>query len=185
MSDALDISANRKAAKYGRTELLRRVLWSAALLLFRLSPRPLFGFRRFLLRLFGARVGEGVNIYGSATIYMPWHFEIGDWSSVGEHAYIYNLGPITVGKRVTISQRTHLCAGTHDYRQPDMPLIKPPIVVEDDAWICADAFVGPNVRIGQGAIVGARAVAVKDVEPWTIVAGNPARMVKMRELRKS
>ena len=182
MHAKLNISANREASKYDRAEMIRRALWSAATFSFRLSPRPFFGFRRWLLRLFGAKVGEKVNIYGSATVYMPWNLEIGDWSSVGEHVFIYNLGKVVVGKRATISLRAHLCAGDHDYRRADMPLLKPSVVVEDDAWICADAFVGPGVRIGKGAVVGARAVATKDVEPWSIHAGNPARFLKKRVL---
>ncbi len=95
------------------------------------------------------------------------------------------LGSPMIGSSLTISQRAHLCAGTHDYTDPAMPLLKPPIVIEDDAWICADAFVGPGVTVGQGAVVGARAVVVKDVPPWTIVAGNPARIVKRRALSGS
>ncbi len=153
--------------------------------LYRFSPRPCFGWRRWLLRRFGARVGQHVHTYGSSVVYMPWNLSIGDWSSLGEHAFIYNLGPVTIGAQATISGRAHLCAGTHDYTDPSMPLLKPPIVVEDQAWICADAFVGPGVTIGQGAVVAARAVVVKDIEPWSIVAGNPARRIKQRELKKT
>ncbi len=91
-------------------------------------------------------------------------------------AYLsYNLGTITIGQRTTISQRAHLCAGTHDYRDPAMRLLKPPSHIADDAWICAEAFVRPGVTIGEGAVVGARAVAVKDVPAWTVVVGNPAK----------
>ena len=116
---------------------------------------------------------------------MPWNLSIDDWSAIGENAYIYNLGPITIGKCVTISHRAHLCAGTHDYSKPDLPLLKPPIHISDQAWICADAFVGPGVTIGEGAIVGARAVAIKNVEPWAIVAGNPAQMVSKRVINEN
>jgi putative colanic acid biosynthesis acetyltransferase WcaF len=111
---------------------------------------------------------------------MPWELTIGDWSSIGEDALIYNLGHVTVGQAVTISQRAHLCAGTHDYTREDMPLLKLPIAVEDRAWICADAFVGPAVTVGEGAVLGARAVATKDVAPWAVVAGNPARRIGSR-----
>lgn len=182
-NSSLDVTANRNAKKYTHKEQVMRILWSFATPLFRFSPRICFGWRSFLLRLFGAKVGHETHIYNSATIYMPWNFEIGDQSSVGEYAYIYNLGPITIGNRTTISQRAHLCAGTHDFTDPALPLLKPPIVVMDQVWICADAFVGPGVTVGEGAIVGARAVVVKDVEPWSIVAGNPARFVKQRVLK--
>jgi putative colanic acid biosynthesis acetyltransferase WcaF len=115
-------------------------------------------------------------------VYFPWNLSVGDWSAIGENALIYNLGPITIGQKVTISHGAHLCAGTHDYRDPRMPLLKPPIRIEDQAWICADAFVGPGVVVGEGAVVGARAAVMKDVDPWTIVAGNPARFVRKRTL---
>jgi putative colanic acid biosynthesis acetyltransferase WcaF len=184
MNQQLDVMANRRARKYSRGEQLRRALWSLGILAFRFSPRPAFGFRCWLLRLFGATIGRQVHIYGSAVIYMPWNLVVGDWSAIGEMAYIYNLGPVRLGNQVTVSHRAHLCAGTHDYRLPDMPLLKPPIVVEDQAWVCADAFVGPGVTVGQGAIVGAAAVVMRDIEPWTIVAGNPARVLKRREFKK-
>jgi putative colanic acid biosynthesis acetyltransferase WcaF len=182
LTQSLDIESNRETRKYSRKEALLRIAWGIILPIFRFSPRPLFGWRSFLLRLFGAKVGHDVHIYNSATIYMPWNLEIGAWSSIGEHAYIYNLGKITIGRKTTISHRAHLCAGTHDYENPSLPLLKPPIVVGDQAWICTDAFIGPGVTIGAGAVVGARAVVVKDVEPWTVVGGNPAEFIKKRIL---
>lgn len=181
-TDVVDIATNRSVRKYSRSEMMRRVLWMLTRPLFRFSPRPLFGWRRFLLRLFGAEVGKGVHLYNTAIVYMPWNLRIGALSAVGEGVLIYNLGPVTIGERVTVSQRAHLCAGTHDYTDPCMPLLKPPITVEDQAWVCADAFVGPDVRIGEGAVVGGRAVVMSDVEPWAVVAGNPARFIKHRKM---
>jgi putative colanic acid biosynthesis acetyltransferase WcaF len=178
----LDITANRKTAKYSRFDIFRRVLWSMVGPLFRYSPRICFGWRRFLLRLFGAKVGDRTNIYNTANIYMPWNLAIDSHSSIGEWALIYNLGKITIGSRATISQRAHLCAGTHDYSRADLPLLKPPIVISDQVWVCADAFVGPGVTIGEGAVVGARAVIMKDVDPWAVVAGNPVRFIKQRKI---
>lgn len=181
-TSSLNIVANRSATKYRRRDQILRVIWACFSLVFRCSPRTFFGFRRTLLRLFGAKVGRQTNIYSSAVIYMPWNLTIGDQSSIGEWALVYNLGKITVGNRATISQRAHLCAGTHDFTDPSLPLLKPPIFISDQAWICADAFVGPGTTIGEGAIVGARAVVVKDVEPWSVVAGNPAKFIKKRKL---
>ncbi len=175
-----DIQSNRTAVKYGAGEMWRRVLWMAGIWVFRLSPRPCFGFRRWWLRLFGAKVGRQVNVYPSTHIYYPWNLEVGDWSSIGEWALVYSLGKVTIGERVTISQRVHLCAGTHDYRDPAMPLLKPPIVIGPAAWICADAFIGPGVTVAEGAVVGARSVVVKDVPAWCVVAGNPAKKIKSR-----
>jgi putative colanic acid biosynthesis acetyltransferase WcaF len=178
----LNVEQNRRARKYASGELVRRVLWTLAQPLFRFSPRPCFGWRRFLLRCFGAQIGRGVHVYPSATIYLPWNLETGDEAALGEHALIYNLGRVTLGARVTISHGAHICAGTHDHTKPDFPLLRPPIIIGPEAWICADAFVGPGVTIGQGAIVGARAVAMTDVGPWSIVIGNPAREIKKREI---
>ena len=140
----------------------------------------LWGWRRFLLRLFGAKVGGQVQIHPSVRVFIPWNLEIGDWSSVGFDALIYNLGPVRIGKKVTISQRAHLCGGSHDFRDPSMPLLKSPISIGDEVWVCADAFVGPDVSIGDQAVVAARAVVVKNVGPTEIVGGNPAKLIGTR-----
>ncbi len=181
-SSQLDIVANRDARKYSRGELLARVAWAFGRILFRLTPRPLFGVRRALLRLFGARIGRHVHVYPSAIIYFPWNLQVGDWSAIGEDVLVYNLGPVRIGARATISHRAHLCAGTHDYRRADLPLQKPAIEIGDQVWIAADAFVGPGVSIAAGAVGGARGVVVRDVRAWVVVAGNPARELAVRQL---
>jgi len=180
---SLDIGANRKAQKWARCEQIARILWGLAHPLFVWSPRPFWGWRRLLLRVFGSQIGRAVHIYPSVRITIPWNLSIGDQSAIGDRAILYSLGPITIGERVTISQGAHLCAGTHDYLDPTMPLLKLPIVIEDEAWICADAFIGPGVHIGVGAIAGARAVVMKDVAADAIVIGNPARLLRWRSER--
>jgi putative colanic acid biosynthesis acetyltransferase WcaF len=180
---ALDVRANRRARKWTRSEQFARTLWALCHPLFAWSPRPFWGWRRALLRLFGARIGAHVHIHPDVRITMPWHLDIGDWSAVGSAATLYALGAITVGRSVTISQGAHLCAGTHDYADPAFLLLKPPITVHDEAWVCADAFIGPGVAVGPQAVVGARAVAMKDVAPGVIVAGNPARPIGTRHIR--
>ncbi|KPF63282.1 DapH/DapD/GlmU-related protein [Porphyrobacter sp. AAP60] len=177
-----DISSNRAARKWSRAQLVGRVLWALATPLFRFSPRILWGWRRALLSAFGAEIGKGAHIYPTVRITIPWNIAIGDESAVGDHAILYALGPIRIGARVTISQYAHLCAGTHDWRDPAMPLVKTPIVIGDDAWVCADAFVGPGVTLGDRAILGAGAVTMKDIEAGTIAAGNPAKRVADRPL---
>lgn len=171
--------------KYHSQEMVWRIAWTIGNVAFRLSPRLLYGFRRWLLRRFGATVGSHVHIYPTVKIQYPWQLEIGDYSAVGEGVRLYNLGPLVIGKRATISQMAHLCGGSHDYQSYDMKLLKLPIVVGDDSWICADAFVGPGVTIGTGSVVGARAVVTKDVASWSIVAGNPAREIGERRLREN
>ena len=150
--------------------------------LFRFSPRPCFAWRRFRLRCFEAKLGRNVHVYSSAMIYFPWNLEAGDESAIGEYAYSYNLGRVTIGARATISHRAHLCAGTHDHTKSDFPLLRPPIFIGDQSWVSADAFVGPGITIGEGAIVGAGAVVTKDVAPRMIAVGNPARAIKRREI---
>ena len=110
----------------------------------------------------------------------PWNLAAGASCSAGDGSILYCLGPVTLGQRVTISQHAHVCAGSHDYTKIDMPLLRPPITIGDDVWIAADAFVGPNVTVGNGAILGARGCAFKNLDGWTIYAGNPARPVKPR-----
>jgi putative colanic acid biosynthesis acetyltransferase WcaF len=148
--------------------------------LVRLSPRPCFGWRRVVLRLFGARIGAHVNVYPSTHLYMPWNVELGDWTALGEDVLVYSLGKVRIGKSVTLSYRAHVCAGTHDLNDPALPLLKPPVTIEDGVWIGTEAFIGPNVSIGAGAVVGARAVVVRNVLPLDIVAGNPARPIGRR-----
>jgi len=177
-----DISSNRAARKWSRAELAGRLLWTIAVPLFRFSPRILWGWRRALLRAFGAKIGKYAHIYPTVRITIPWNIDIGEEAAVGDHAILYALGPIRIGARATISQYAHLCAGTHDWRDPAMPLVKTPIVIGDDAWVCANAFVGPGVTIGQRAILGAGAVTMKDVEAGAIVGGNPARRIADRPL---
>jgi putative colanic acid biosynthesis acetyltransferase WcaF len=133
-----------------------------------------------LLRAFGAAIGPRVRVSSSARIFAPWNLEIGAGTSIGDAAIIYNLGRVRLGDDVTISQRAHLCAGTHDYTQQNMPLLKQPITVGNDVWVAAEAFVGPNVSLGDRAVVGARAVVVRDVPPEAVVAGNPAKIVRTR-----
>lgn len=169
---------------YSTREKLARLGWAIVqATLFRLSFHNWYGWRRWLLTLFGARLHPTVRVRRTVIIECPWNLEMGEESSAGDRAILYCLGRVRLGARVTISQGAHICAGTHDYRTRAMPLIRPPIEIGDDAWIAADAFVGPKVVVGDGAILGARGVALRRLEPWTIYIGNPAQPVKGRERR--
>lgn len=177
----IQLAAQAQVSPWTLKEKMARALWIITQgSLFRWSWHSWYGWRRLLLRAFGAQVAPTCRIRPSARIEIPWNLRIGAYSSIGDFARIYNLGMITVGDRVTISQGAHLCAGTHDHTRPDMPLLRPPIDIEDDAWIAADAFVGPNVRAGRGAVLGAGACAFRDLTPWTIYGGNPARAIGSR-----
>ncbi len=171
------VAQNRASQKWSKRALAARLAWALIQPLFRFSPRPLWGWRRMLLRLFGAQIGADVHVFPTVRITIPWNLSIGAASALGDRVIVYALGPISIAERVTVSQGAHLCAGSHDWKSPAMTLLKPPIKIGSDAWICADAFVGPNVEIGARAIVGARAVAMKDVPESAIVAGNPARQI--------
>jgi putative colanic acid biosynthesis acetyltransferase WcaF len=149
--------------------------------MFRISPRPLWGFRCALLRLFGAKIGKYVRLHPTVRISIPWNLVIEDGVGIGDESILYALGSITIGEAATVSQGAHICAGTHDFRDPDMPLMKQPVCVGSGAWICAEAFVGPGVTIGQMAVVGARAVVMRDVPAAAIMVGNPARQTGQRQ----
>ena len=179
----LDVSGSRKMYPYKVKEYLGRILWSLFSIFFRYSPRIFFEWRNFLLRIFGAKIGSNVHIYPSATIYIPWNLKIGDESSIGEWTLIYNLGKIDIGSQTTISHRAHLCAGTHNYSNPKLPLMRLPIKIGNQAWICSDSFIGPNVKIGNGAIVGAGSVVMKNIKPMQIVAGNPIKFIRRRKMK--
>jgi len=179
----LDLSRyqNRHPVKAKIARAVWNVVWS---LLFRLTPRGiLYGWRRFLLRCFGARLGRGVNVLPSCRIWQPWKLTMGDYSCLSEQVECYSVDQITIGKQVVVSQGAFLCCASHDISSPIMELTHKPIIIESQAWVAARAFVGPGVTVGEGAVVGACAVVTKDVEPWTVVAGNPARVVKKRALR--
>lgn len=160
-----------------------RALWSLVwLLLFRPTPKKLFFWRRWLLTLFGARLAPSAVVFPSTKIWAPWNLEMGPHACLAWDVDCYNVASIRLGPRATVSQRAFLCTATHDVRDPAMRLVSRPIDVGESAWVCAEAFVGPGVTLGEGAVVGARGVALRDVEPWTIVAGNPARVIGRRTL---
>jgi putative colanic acid biosynthesis acetyltransferase WcaF len=178
------LDVKHQASPWPLRDKARRVAWMLVrATLFRPSFHNWYAWRRSVLRLMGARVGRGVRVRPSVRIEIPWNLEIGDETVVGDDAVLYSLGKIRLGRKVTISQYAHLCAGTHDPTDPTFPLLTPPVVVEDGAWVAADAFVGPGVTVGAWAVVGARSTVVKNVPPGEIWAGNPARFIKPRALR--
>ena len=176
----LDIAANRAARKYPPREQALRVAWTFGRWLVHLSPHPFYGWRRWVLRLFGAKIGRHARVAASTYVYMPWNVEIGAWAAIGPDVFIYSLGRVRIGDRATISYRSHVCAGTHDFSDPAMPLLKPSVTIAEDAWVGTEAFIGPGVTVGGGAIVAARAVVVKDVAPFEMVGGHPARVIGQR-----
>jgi putative colanic acid biosynthesis acetyltransferase WcaF len=137
-------------------------------------------YRSFLLRLFGAKVGRGVHVYPKVEIWAPWNLTLKDECGVANGVILYSQGEIIIGRRVVISQGAHLVAGTHDYTQPGFPLITKPILINDHVWIAAEAFVHPGITIGEGCVIGARAVVTKDMPSWMICGGHPCKPIKER-----
>lgn len=163
---------------------MARALWSVVhLLLFRPSLRVLHPWRVFLLRCFGAKIGSSVRVYSSARIWAPWNLRMEDNSCLGEHVDCYSVAMITLKKNAVVSQYGFLCSASRDISSLDKPLVVGEIEIGANAWVAADVFVGPGVTIGEGAVVAARASVFKDVEAWTVVAGNPATFVKQRILK--
>lgn len=160
---------------------LSRVLWGiVSFFLFRFTPVPLHEWRSVVLRIFGARVGKGVHVYPGVKIWAPWNLELGDQCGIASGTILYSQGIIKIGRRVTVSQGAHLVAGTHDYTHPGFPLITNPIIIGDYAWVAAEAFVHPGITIGEGCVIGARAVVTVDMPPWMVCAGHPCRPLKER-----
>lgn len=156
--------------------LVRATVW-------KLAWKRLPALRCALLRLFGTKIRFKTELSGDCRIEMPWQLALGEHSAIGPRVHLYNLGPMKIGDRTIISQDAYLCGGSHDYTSPTFELIRSPIVIGSDVWIAAGAFIGPGVTVGDGAVIAARAVVVNDVPPWTIVGGNPAKVIKPRDVQ--
>jgi putative colanic acid biosynthesis acetyltransferase WcaF len=156
------------------------VIW---LLLARWTPPQFHAWRRVLLRLFGAKISPNAYIYPSARIWSPANLEVGAYACIGRDVTVYSMAKIALAPYSLASQGAHICAGTHDIEDVHFQLQARPIVIGYRAWIAAEAFVGPGVTIGEGAVLGARGCAFSDLEPWTVYIGNPARAVKPRQVR--
>lgn len=171
--------------RFSNAAKLRRFAWEMVwLLVFRPTPRwALHGWRRMLLRAFGARIGVGCRIAPSCRIWAPWNLVMGEYSALGDGVDCYCMDRITIGSKVAISQRSFLCAGSHDVRSLSRPLVTGPIVIEDHVWIAAECFVHPDVVIREGAVIGARSVVLHEMPAWSVCAGNPCRKIKDRVLR--
>jgi putative colanic acid biosynthesis acetyltransferase WcaF len=164
---------------------LLRLVWNIVWFIFaRPIPRQIFnGWKRLLLRAFGAKLHVSAVVYSSARIYYPPNLVMKENSILGAEVDCYNVDKIIIGANSVVSQKVYLCSASHDFTRRDMPLITAPIEIGDQVWIAADAFIGMGVTIGNGAVVGARSSVYKDVVPWTVVGGNPAKFIRIRELK--
>lgn len=161
-----------------------RLCWCVTWILFaRWTPVPAHAWRRWLLRLFGARIESSAAVYPTARIWSPANLQVGEFACIGPGVTVYSMAKTTFGPYAVASQGAHICCGTHDIEDEHFQLTAFPITIGARAWIAADAFVGPGVNVGDGAILGARGCAFKDLEPWTVYVGNPARPIKLRNIR--
>jgi len=166
---------------YTRREYARRLAWELVrATLFRWSPRRAYGWRLWLLRVFGARIGPNAGVRPTTRVFYPWLLTLGQRSILGDGVDVYNLGPVEIGEHTVVSQGTYICGGTHDYTRPDLPLVRAGVRIGRGVWIAAQAFIGPGVCIGDNSVIGARAVVVGDIPPGVVAAGNPARVIKPR-----
>ncbi len=174
----LSIYKNQFGFKNKLTRLLWNIVW---LFLAKPFPRSLGNqWKLFLLRTFGAKIHSTAVVYSTVHIYMPWNLEMAEYSCLSPEVDCYNVAKITIGAHSTVSQKTYLCTASHDITKSNHPLIYSPIIIQDQAWIGASVFIGMGVNIGQGAVIGATSSVYKNVEPWTVVGGNPARFIKKR-----
>ncbi|HEY3964456.1 MAG TPA: hypothetical protein VGM05_07840 [Planctomycetaceae bacterium] len=171
---------------HSRWNKVARVIWvSVWICLFRPSPWFFYGWRRLILRAFGARIGRGAKVFPSTRIWAPWNLTLNDYACLSHDVDCYCVAPVRIGAHATVSQYSYLCTATHDHSDRHMKMISAPITIDDQAWVCACVFVAPGVTVGQGAVAGACSVVTKDVPPWTIVCGNPARHLRERRLLES
>jgi putative colanic acid biosynthesis acetyltransferase WcaF len=160
-----------------------RLLWGIVyMLLFRPSPRNLHRWRNLLLRLFGAALHPRARVYPRARIWAPWNLVMEDGATIADDVEVYSAATIRLGPYALVSQHSHLCAATHDCDDARFPLVARPITIGARAWVAADVFIGPGVTIGEGAVIGARSSVFRDVPPWMVATGTPARPVRPRRI---
>jgi putative colanic acid biosynthesis acetyltransferase WcaF len=166
---------------FPRSVRMKRLAWNAVwILLYRLSPRPLHGWRSLLLRAFGAKMGPHCHFYPKSKVWAPWNLVCDDQVTAADGAEVYNPSRMSFGSHAILSQHSYICGATHDYDDPAFPLIAYAMCVGAYSWICARASVAPGANVGEGAVLGLGSVATHDLEPWTVYAGVPAVKVKAR-----
>jgi putative colanic acid biosynthesis acetyltransferase WcaF len=157
----------------GRPGWLILFWWFVQAIAFPLTPQPLHSLRRSILRLFGAKIGRGVQIRPTARFTYPWKIEIGDYTWIGDDVVLYSLDRIYIGEHCVISQKSYLCTGSHDPQDPAFGLVTQPIMIGNGAWIAADCFIGPGVKIGANALIGTRSTVFKNMPEGQVCFGSP------------
>lgn len=183
METKVDLS--RKKKYFSLSNKVARLLWKIVwLFLFRTSATPFFAWRRMLLKIFGAKMGQRSLVYPSTWVSSPWNLVMNNHCVMAADVDCYSTAKVIIEDYVTISQYSYLCTATHDYEDKNFTLFAEPIVIKSQAWICADSMVGPGVTIGEGAVLGAKSSTFKDLEPWKVYAGTPAKYIKDRVIKR-
>lgn len=164
----------------GRPGWYVQLWWLVQSCLFHTSPQFMYGWRRWLLKMFGAKIGKGVKLRPSMRTQFPWKVSIGDHSWIGDEVVLYSLGEIEIGANVVVSQRSYLCTGSHDYQVESFPIYAQKIVLEDECWLATDVYVAPNVKIGRGTVIGARSSVFHDLPAGIVAIGTPAKILRDR-----
>jgi len=167
----------------GKSKFIVQLWWIIQGTLFRLSPQFMYGWRRFLLRLFGADIGEKVLIRATVKTLYPWKLTIGDWSWIGDDVTLYNMANINIGENCVVSQKSYLCTGSHDYTKHSFDIFAKPINIQDEVWVASNVFIAPDMTIGTGTVVGFGSTVNKDLPPKMICYGNPAKAIKPRQIK--
>ncbi|MBD2103408.1 hormogonium polysaccharide biosynthesis acetyltransferase HpsU [Leptolyngbya sp. FACHB-261] len=169
----------------GRSNWVILLWWLVQAVVFPLTLHNLHGPRCWLLRLFGARIGQGVAIRPTARITYPWKLTVGDHAWIGDDVVLYSLEQIQIGAHSVVSQKCYLCTGSHDIQDPTFRLLTQPIVIEPGAWVAADCFIGPGVTVGANAVVGARSSVFTSLPPAQVCWGSPCKPRYPRKMRSS
>lgn len=162
----------------GAVRAILRSLFYFGLMLAAYIPSVIL--RRLVLRCSGAQIGRGVNLFRAVFTIAPWRLQIGEGTTVGDHSWLDSRGGLTIGKNVNISAQTAIWTAQHDINSPDFAGVTKPVIVGDRVWLSFRCTVLPGVTIGEGAVVATGAVVTRDVPPFTLVAGVPARPVAAR-----
>ena len=176
-----DLASHQVAPGYRGRPSWYVLLWMLVMAtVFRWSPHPAYAWRALLLRAFGASIGTNVKIRSSARVFYPWRLSIGDNSWIGDFADLYSHAQITIGRDSVVSQYSYICTAGHDYTRSDFPLVAEPVTIGNEAWIAADVYVAPGVRIGSGSVIGARSTVLSDIPENVVAYGHPAKVARAR-----
>ncbi|MFC7292944.1 putative colanic acid biosynthesis acetyltransferase [Hirschia litorea] len=187
MQSSQDFSKYKYRDTLTKSSKALRAIWLVVwIVFFRPSPRFMFnGWRVFLLKLFGAKIGSGSKISATCFVWAPWNLEVGKYSVLGDNVDCYSMDKIVIGSKVAVSQRSFLCTGSHDISSLKRPLLTKPIVIQDHVWVAAESMIMPGVTIHTGSVVGARSLVTKDLQEWMVCVGNPCMPIQKRKISEA